>query len=310
MTGMFVLSSVSLAVGATALLISEIFGGHAHRVDRRISQMRRDGAGDSTQNSKLFRDLAFVESGKHRLLLEVRQFLEQSSVPISLSQLAAICGLFGGAFCVPLAALRARGPVMLIAFVVGVIAPIVYVAIKRRRRINQLQKLLPEAFDVMVRAVQAGQSVSAALQLVGTEGRQPLAREFAKACEQHNLGLSFEQTLQELCRRVPVMELRILSIALIVQRQTGGNPLEIISNMAALIRKRASFQAKMRALTGEGRMQAIVLSTLPIVTFIGLYLTRRDYLQALLDRPRILQALVAAQIVAALWIRRIVRIPF
>ncbi|QDT57459.1 Bacterial type II secretion system protein F domain protein [Caulifigura coniformis] len=310
MTGMFVLSSVSLAVGATALLISEIFGGHARRVDRRINQLRRDGAGDSAQNSKLFRDLQFVESGKHRLLLEARQFLEQSAVPITLAQLVAICGLCGGAFCLPLTLLRARGTVMFIAFLAGVVAPVIYVAFKRQRRIRQLQKLLPEAFDVMVRAVQAGQSVSAALQLVGTEGRQPLAREFAKACEQHNLGLSFEQTLQELCRRVPVMELRILAIALIVQRQTGGNPLEIISNMASLIRKRASFQAKMRALTGEGRMQAIVLSALPIVTFIGLYVARRDYLQALLDRPRILQALVAAQVVAALWIRRIVRIPF
>jgi tight adherence protein B len=309
-SSIYVFGSLSLAMAAVAILIKEALTGYSRRVDRRITQLRREGNSEFVEKSRLFRDLALVESQKHRLVLRLRQFVEQSAVPVTLPQLLTVSALLGLGLSLPLTLLRARTSLLIPPFLFGFCLPLLYVAWKRSRRIERFYKQLPEAFDTMGRAVQAGQSVPSALQIVATEGRQPLAKEFACACEQHNLGLSFEQTMQDLSRRIPVVELRILAIALVVQRQTGGNPLEIISNMSELIRKRASFMAKIRALTGEGRMQAIVLTLLPIVTFAGLWIARRDYIQCLLDRPRILQALVAAQIVAALWIKRIIRLDF
>ena len=99
-----------------------------------------------------------------------------------------------------------------------------------RFRDEQLRRQLPDAFDAMGRALQAGQSVPAALQIVANEGRQPLAREFARACEQHNLGISFEQSLQDLSLKVPVIELRILAIALMPAMPT---PLQAQDNSAS-----------------------------------------------------------------------------
>ena len=310
MTSLFVFCSVSAAAGAAAFLFKGVLDGSWKRVDRRISEFQRAGRTDPAGKSKMFRDLSVVESGRNRLRQQFGRWMEQSDLSFSPGQILGASVLSGIMLMLPLAAWRARSVFLAVAFLIGALAPVLYIAFRRRRRIDRLRRQLPDAFDSMGRALQAGQSVPAALQLVANEGRQPLAREFARACEQHNLGLSFEQTLQDLSARVPVIELRILAIALIVQRQAGGNPMEIISNMAELSRKRISFAAKIRALTGEGRMQAIVLTLLPIGAFVGLWVGRPEYIQCLLDRPRLLQALVAAQVVAAVWIRKVVRFDF
>ncbi len=310
MTSLFVFCSVSAAAGAAAFLFKGVLDGSWKRVDRRISEFQRAGRTDPAGKSKMFRDLGAVESGRNRLRQQFGRWMEQSDLSFSPGQILGASVLSGIVLMLPLAAWRARSVFLAVAFLIGALAPVLYIAFRRRRRIDRLRRQLPDAFDSMGRALQAGQSVPAALQLVANEGRQPLAREFARACEQHNLGLSFEQTLQDLSARVPVIELRILAIALIVQRQAGGNPMEIISNMAELSRKRISFAAKIRALTGEGRMQAIVLTLLPIGAFVGLWVGRPEYIQCLLDRPRLLQALVAAQVVAAVWIRKVVRFDF
>ena len=310
MSAFWIIGCSVLAAIAAGILVSDSWFGHGQRIDRRISLMRREANVSSTETSRLFRDLKLVETGRHEIRERLRRFVEQSAIPITLPRLFAISGFIGVGGGLALLPLRGS---MAIAPAVGLVLaslPLAYVAWKRRRRIELLRSQLPDAFDSMGRAVQAGQSVPSALQIVATESRQPLAKEFACACEQHNLGLSFEQSLQDLSQRVPVPELRIFAIALIVQRQAGGNPIEIIANMSELIRKRAKLAGRIRALTGEGRMQAIVLTLLPIVAFLGLWLGRPDYIHCLIERPRILQALLAAQILATVWIRRIIRLDF
>ncbi len=301
--------AVSGAVGAVALgyLVVDRLFGYDLRIERRIQHRHRELTTGTSEVSPLFREAQLMQTGRHYLRRWLQQFVEQSGLTASLRQLCLASIALGSGLATLLLFAPFRWIVAPLGAIAGILLPWLFVAFRRRRRVERLRRQLPEALDSMARALQAGQSVASALQIIATECRDPLAREFACVCEQQNLGLSFEASLQELSRRIPILELRILSIALIVQRQAGGNPVEIITNMSDLVRKRLRLADRVRALTGEGRMQAIVLTLLPIIAFFGLWLGRPEYIRPLLERPRMLLSLVLAQAVAGFWIRRIVR---
>jgi tight adherence protein B len=192
----------------------------------------------------------------------------------------------------------------------GLAVPWIVIWNTRRRRVSQITKQLPEAFDIMRRAVQAGQTVPSALQMAATECRKPLSQELALCCEQQNLGLPYDSTLRELAQRIPIPEVQIFAIAMIVQRQFGSNPVEILTNISDMIRKRSRLAKRVQALTGEGRLQAIVLTILPIGVFVWLVVFRPEYIQSLIDRPKLLGMVAALQVIGTLWIRRTIRIDY
>ncbi|MEX1096249.1 MAG: type II secretion system F family protein [Planctomycetales bacterium] len=197
--------------------------------------------------------------------------------------------------------------------VIGLIAaaaPLLYLCVRRNKRQQRLCEQLPEAFELMSRAVRAGQTMDSAFQLLAQEGKPPLSEEFAYCCEQQNLGLSHDLTLRDLASRNKVMELQMFAVAMLVQRQSGGNPVELLANLSDVIRKRMRLVGKVKALTGEGRLQAIVLTVLPIAAFVALLAINRDYAQELLDRPMLLVGALASQAIGAIWIRKIIRIEF
>jgi tight adherence protein B len=201
-------------------------------------------------------------------------------------------------------------PVALLASIVGFACPLLYVAIKRQARIHALRMQLPEAFELMSRAVRAGQTMSSAMSLVASQLKPPLSEEFACCCEQQNYGLPREVTLQELARRTNVMELQLFVVAMLVHGTSGGNPIEILENLSDVVRKRIRMVGKVRALTSEGRLQAVVLSILPLGAFVAIYVLNRSYAQLLLDRPRLVIAVLVSEALGALWIRRIVNFEY
>ena len=162
----------------------------------------------------------------------------------------------------------------------------------------------------MARAVKAGQTVTGAFQIVARDLDPPLADEFAFCYEQQNLGRSPELALRDLARRTGVIELQMFVAALLVQRRSGGNIVELLTNLSSVVRKRLRLAGKVRALTSEGRLQALVLALLPIAVFIGLLVLNRPYVQVLLDRPHILGTLASLQVVGGLWVRKIINIDF
>jgi tight adherence protein B len=166
------------------------------------------------------------------------------------------------------------------------------------------------AFDSIGRAVRAGQTVPAAFQIVADEFEPPIADEFRRCYEQQNLGMSYDSALRELARRTGVMELRILVVALLVQARSGGNLVELLGNLASMVRERLKLQQKVRALTGEGRMQAAVLIVLPVLAFGILTVIAPDYARSLLERPWLLAATASAQMLGAVWIQRIISFDF
>lgn len=300
----------AVSIGALGLWLHESFFGVHRRIQVRIRSLSPARSAAAETESRIFHGLEFSQGGKKRVLDQVMQFLDQAGGDFTLNQLVAMSALSG--MLIAILGLRfGLGPLAVtVCSAAAMSVPVLLLSVRRSKRVEAFRRQLPEAFDVMSRAVQAGQTVPAAFQLVAAECRPLIAREFACCCEQQNLGLTFEASLRELARRVPVPELHIFVIALIVQRQCGGSPTEVMNNMADLIRKRIKLTQRLRALTGEGRMQAITLTLLPVGAFVGLLLLRPDYVDPLIERPQLLGGIVAADLLGCLWIRRIMRLDF
>jgi tight adherence protein B len=170
---------------------------------------------------------------------------------------------------------------------------------------------LPEALDLLSRAVRSGNSLTAALGMIADELDDPISAEFAATVEEINLGLTLKEAMENLCERVPMPDLRFFAIAVLVQKETGGNIGEILNNISRLIRERIQFQRQVRAMTAEGRYSAAVLIGLPIFMFFYIYLTNYDYLSLLWKEQMghyMLFGGIILQFVGAYLIKRIVTI--
>lgn len=310
MNSAWVLTCGAAAWTAACLLVVDAVYGRRGRVRRRIEQAARTAGGHTADGASLFRGWDQADADSENLPTRMRRVVQQSGLPLELSHLGlASAGLaLLGAGCGW--ALAPHWAVAAALSGLGSASPVLFVWRQRARRIARLVGQLPDAFDIMKRAVQAGQTVPSAFQLVAAECRDPLAAEFRLCCEQQNLGLPHDATLRGLAQRVPVVELHIFVIALMVQRHCGGSPIDVLDNMSDLVRKRRRLANRVRALTGEGRMQAIVLTVLPIAAFLWLTVTRPEYIQTLIERPKLLGGVVLAQIVGTLWIRRTIRIDY
>ena len=137
-----------------------------------------------------------------------------------------------------------------------------------------------------------------------------MADEFLRCYEQQNLGIPAETALRELASRIDIMELRIFVVALIVQRRSGGNLADLLVKLGTLMRKRMAMRSRVRALTGEGRMQAAVLMALPPLAFVAIWFLNPQHTQVLLNHAGMLYTAGASQIVGALCIWRIVNFNY
>jgi tight adherence protein B len=153
----------------------------------------------------------------------------------------------------------------------------VFVAIRRKNRIARFAELLPDSIDIIVRAVRAGYPLQLALQLVAREIPHPLGTEFALTSEEISFGQDVRTAIDHLYRRVGQEDLLFLVVAINVQYQTGGNLAEILSRLSRLIRQRARLRLKIRALSAEGRVSALVLTLMPFILFGGISLISPGY---------------------------------
>lgn len=170
---------------------------------------------------------------------------------------------------------------------------------------------LPEALDLLARAVRSGNSITSGLGMIGEEMTDPISSEFAQTVDEINLGLSMDEAMENLCERVPLSDLRFFAIAILVQKETGGNIGEILNNISKLIRERIQFQRQVRAMTAEGRYSAGVLIGLPIFMFFYMYLTNYAYLSLLWKEQMghyLIFGGIILQIIGAYLIKRIVTI--
>ncbi|MGQ9576923.1 MAG: type II secretion system F family protein [Thermoguttaceae bacterium] len=242
---------------------------------------------------------------------DIDRLFRQADTPLTLPRLLVICGALGVAGMALGIFVKINPLLWPVAGLLTASLPILWLVWRRRRRLKAFAVQLPDALDMLARALRAGQSLSAGIGMVATEIGPPLGTEFGRVFEEQNLGISWEESLNALTDRVPNVDLKFFATAVILQRQTGGDLAEILDKISYLIRQRFQIWGQVQALTGEGRLSGIVLMALPVVLFLAVYRLNPDYVMVLFTDPlgkKMLGVAVFLQILGALAIRKIVSI--
>ena len=191
--------------------------------------------------------------------------------------------------------------------------PLLSVLRYRWRRSTKVSSQLPEALEMLARSIRAGHALPASFRLIAQEMPPPVAVEFGKAFEQQNLGLAFEEAVSHMVDRVPGnTDLAIFAVSVLIQRETGGNLVENLEKIAQTIRERDHFYGRLRALTAEGRVSAMILGGLPIVVGLGLFALNPAYLRELFvgSGLTIFVSAVMLWVIGVLWLTRVSRVEF
>jgi tight adherence protein B len=186
--------------------------------------------------------------------------------------------------------------------------PILYIAQVRRRRLRKFEEGLPDAIDLFNRSMKAGHNIHSGLETIATETFDPIRMEFKKVIEELALGSPIEDTLRNLGRRVPLIDLKFFVTGLILQRQTGANMVQVLENLALLIRERLNLAAKMKAATAQQRFSAGLLCVMPLVVGLGFWILKPEYIRLLYTDEtgsKFLTYAIISEIVGILVIRRI-----
>lgn len=202
----------------------------------------------------------------------------------------------------------------LIALAVGfpfIFVPALYILVKRKKRMDRFEEQLPEALEIMSRALQAGHPFNETLNFVGEEMDDPIAAEFGRVFSDLNFGLPMKAAFQGILTRVPSVSLHTLVTAVLIQSESGGRLAEILDKVAEVIRGRFRLQRKLKTLSAEGRMSAWVLGLVPFVLAGMMMIVAPDYLPVLLEDPlgiKIILTSFALMVIGIFWIRKIIRI--
>ncbi len=290
----------------------------ARRMSKRLQQVRSQSRNGETGNVSLLKEQRLAQSAPLDALLRrlpgtfrLHTFLQQSgaswSVPVFLAIEAGACGMG-----VALALLLAL-PVVLLLLVVGIasLLPWLVVMHQRRQRLGMLEQQLPEAADLISRSLRAGHALPATLQMLADEMPLPISAEFRIVSDEVNFGLPMADALQRLAGRVPLPDLQYLVIAILIQREAGGNLSELMSKVSLLVRQRLKLLGDVRVMSAEGRLSAWILCLLPVGVSGVFSLTSPGYLKRFLEDPAGPNMLVAAGVMmflGVMWMRSIVRI--
>jgi tight adherence protein B len=192
-------------------------------------------------------------------------------------------------------------------------APYLFLLQKRQRRLRRFSEQLPEAIGLMARGLRAGQALPTTVETVAQESDDPLRSEFRRAADEQSFGLPFREAVVNLSRRVPVPDLQFLVTAILVQKETGGNLVQILDKTSHVIRERIRVAGQMRIRTAQARYSAWILCALPFAMFIGLNLLNPGYARVLFEDPTGLKMVEYAAIMMVIGIfviRKIAKVKF
>jgi len=264
-------------------------------IKRRLALSREDANGRGVLNAlRDERGLAEFESPQLRryneFLAQTGLRLDRNLILLCLFTLTALLFAFFG-FIFGYGAWTFVTAMLFAALLI-----VLFFKIVRRRRIARFAELLPDSIDVIVRGLRAGYPLPAALELVAKEMPDPVGTEFQLTSDEISFGQDIRAAIESLYRRVGQDDLLFLIMAVNVQSQTGGNLAEILGSLSRLLRNRAKVDMKVRALSADGRMSAIVLSLIPFMLFGLISLISPSYFGEVRDHPLVMPALIYATI--------------
>ena len=197
------------------------------------------------------------------------------------------------------------------AATIGFCAPFAYVIRKGSARMKAFEQQFPDSLEFVSRSMRAGHAFSVSLEMIHREFSEPLAGEFRRTFDEQNLGLPLEIALQNLAKRVPLLEVHFFVSAVLLQKRTGGNLSELLDKLAVIIRERFKLRGKIKAISAHGRITATTLSIIPMAVAFLMFYTNRDYVEFFVKDPagnQMAGVAIFFQIVGYLVMKKIVTI--
>jgi tight adherence protein B len=291
-------------------------GPEAKRIERRLQAMSA-GAHGTREPTLIKQRLLSDEPWLARLLYQLPRvhqmdrLLQQSGLPWNMARFqgltlaGAVVGLlFGLIMGFP------WFPVVILTLAFAAV-PLLYVYNSKEKRLEKIESQLPDILDMMSRAMRAGHAFPGALQMAGDESPEPIASEFKLTFDEINYGIPLQEALLNLATRVPSTDLRYFVIAVLIQRETGGNLSEVLDKISKLIRERLKLLATIKVLSAEGRMSAWILTILPFALGIIISIINPRLMSILwtdeLGR-RLIGSAVILMIIGIFWMWRMIKI--
>jgi tight adherence protein B len=221
----------------------------------------------------------------------VRRRLEMTGRDISLGKYSMVCV---GLVALVMVGLMFRGAPLLLSLMlglfVGIGGPHFVIGFMIKRRVNKFTSNFPDAIELMVRGLRSGLPITETLGIVASEIVGPVGVEFRMVTDKMKIGRTMESALQDTADRLGTPEFQFFVITLAIQRETGGNLAETLSNLADVLRKRGQMKLKIRAMSSESKASAYIVGALPFIVFTLVWLINPQYMQNFFIDPRLIVA--------------------
>lgn len=264
-------------------LVVDLRGGH--RDPNRRVRMLSAGQSREAVLVQLRRERRLgAPEGKGNPLAKFETLIIQAGVTASLYRVAFVMFALGAGSFLATYVVK-ENPLIsgLVALSAGMILPILYLMLRRRRRLNRFALQLPDAVDVIVRSLKAGHPVPTAIAMVAKEMADPIGSEFGIVADEMTYGLDLDVALRNMTDRVGLADLNFLVVAVAIQSRVGGNLAEILAALSRVIRERFRMRGKIKALSAEGRFSAVVLSILPFIMIAAISVLNPTYYSEVTD---------------------------
>jgi tight adherence protein B len=313
---------VFLAVTLGTISLALILEFWRERNVKRAALRRLKGFGidisEASESAKsLFRGDAASVGRLQALVVQIpplralEQTIEQAASSWTVPRFLFVSLGLGLAFGLAIFTITFSLPISMPIGALGGSLPYLLLRRKRLQRMHAFEEMLPDTIDLLGRAIRAGHPLSAGLKMVADESTEPVQGEFRRSFEEQRFGLPLDDSLMAMSDRVGLVDVRILTTAILIQRNVGGNLAEILDNLAYTIRERFKIRRQLRVYTAQGRMSGYVLALLPIAMGCVFYLLNPAYIKILFTDPAGKLAMAVAvvmQLIGFYWIRKIVDI--
>jgi tight adherence protein B len=314
---------VLLVAGAVFMLMQGLmvpaFGDYKRDrkvLKRRLARIEEELGGQNAASlvrEKFLRELSPLQRSLESLpgMEALARLIERAGGKLMAHQLV-ILSLLLGLLGAMVGAVLLKTPLgALVGAPIAAAVPFLKLRMDRDRRMGKLEEQLPDAIDVLKRALRAGHPFNSAVKLVSEDMDEPIAREFALTFADINYGVDVRRALLGILERVPSVTMMTFVTAVLLQRETGGNLAEILEQIVKVVRGRFKFFRKVRTLSAEGRMSAWVLALVPLTLFAALSIMQPQYLPVLVTDPlgrKLVAASLVLGMIGVLWIRKLLRI--
>jgi tight adherence protein B len=274
--GLMIFTFFSLLIVSSAILAIAMRPTKSQKtVVRRLEQINAGSALEAEEAPapiELLKDKGPVQFAWLELLLirvgafhGLNELIEQADSKSTPAKIVLNCLGFSVGGCIITFVFGLPLIIIAAATVMSSVVPLFFLRFQRSRRITAFEKALPDAIDMMARALRAGHSVGSAIEVVAEQAQKPVSTEFALVSRQQNLGLPFRSSLMNMSRRLDSQDLQFLITAMLVQKETGGNLTEILDRTTHVIRERIRIHGEVRVKSAQGRLTGWILSGLPVV---------------------------------------------